>query len=55
MLENQDEGEDDDPVDEADLDCTHSWIVLDIHDLLQLTVALLNLHARLNDVEIDTV
>ena len=55
MLKNEDEGEDHDPVDETDLDGTHPWIVLYIHDLLQLTVALLHLHARLSDMKIDAV
>lgn len=55
MLEDQDEGEYNYPVDEADLCGTYPWIVLVIHYFLQLTIALLHLHARLYDVEIDTV
>jgi len=55
MLENQNEGKDYDPVDEADLDGTHPRVVLVIHDFLQLFIALLHLHTRLLDMEINTI
>ena len=55
MLEYKDKGQNDYPVDEADLDCAHSWVVLHIHYLLQLAIAFLDLRSRLLDVEVDSV
>ena len=55
MFEEQDKGQNYNPIDQANLCCLHPHIVFHIHYFLQLLASFLYLSARVLNVEIDPI